>query len=150
MKIALVAIIALASSIASASPDLIERIVGKYNSIDSNCAYDTAKIKISRLNDSRILQIRLSNSNTKAFNVHSMDLDNLWTKVRTTRGFQRIIRQDRIQGQTLLAEEKECVPGWLVCKDWVTKAEVTLLNDDTIEARLSEDEMPCSYRRVEK
>jgi hypothetical protein len=100
------------------------------------------------MNDTHLLNITLSTPRVGIFNNEMIDLDNLWTKVRTTRGFQRIIKQERIQGSTLLEEEKKCLPGWVVCDEWQVKASVTLLSDDTIEAQLSADEPACTFKRV--
>lgn len=148
MKLALAATLALMTSFASATPDLVQKMLGKYVTDDANCAYDTASLKTSRISNKKILQVTLTNSTTGSFNVQSVDLDNLWTRVKTTRGIQRIIKQDRIQGQSLVSEEKKCLPGWFSCDDWSMKAIVTLLDEDTVEARLSENESACTYRRV--
>ena len=150
MKFAIIALCIFSSTMVSADTGLVEKLVGQYATIDGNCAYDTATIKAKRMNGVNTLLIDLNNSRTKAFNVHSMDMDNMWSRVRTTRGFQRIIKQDRIQGQTILAEEKNCSLGWISCDEWTTKAEVTLLDADTIEAKLSEAESACTFRRITK
>lgn len=128
--------------------DLPEKLVGKYAAVDGSCLYEKAEIKLSRQNDSHLLNVTLSTPRIGSFNNEMIDLDNMWTKVRTTRGFQRIIKQDRIQGSTILSEEKKCLPGWVVCDEWQVKASVTLLTDDTIEAQLSTDEPVCTYKRV--
>lgn len=148
MKIAIVAFSLFLSTFASASFDLVEKMLGQYTSVDANCAYDSASLRVSRMDGNRILQIRLQNSNTRAFNIHSIDLDNLWTKVKTTRGFQRIIKQDRIQGSTILSEVRDCYPGWIGCSEFVRNAEVTLIDNETIEARLSVDDQSCTFRKI--
>lgn len=147
MKYVIIALCLFSSTMVKANNELVEKLVGNYKAVD-NCAFETASLKIKNINGSRIMLISLKNNTTQGINLHSIDLDNLWTKVRTTRGMARIIKQDRIQGSTILAEEKSCLPGWISCNEWTTKAEITFLDTDTIEARLSENDSPCIFKRT--
>lgn len=148
MKLMIALSLLTLSFVSMASSDLAQKLVGKYAAVDANCAYEQANIKLSRSSDVRVLNITLSTPRLGSFNNQAIDLDNMWTKVRTTRGYQRIIKQDRIQGSTILSEEKKCMPGWVSCDEWTVKASITLLNDDTMEAQLSPEEAACIYKKI--
>lgn len=128
--------------------DLVKSMQGNYATLDKDCAYDVANVRVTRQNGDRILRVTLSNSKTKAINLHSVNLENLWTRVKTTRGLQRIIRQDRLQGHSVLSEEKECMLGWVGCSEFATTEVVTLVNEETLEARLESTQTLCSYQRI--
>ncbi len=147
MKSALL-ILAFMSTTVFAQGDLIDNLQGKYSTLDKDCAYDRAEVRVTRSNGDRILRVKLTNTESKAFNLHSVNLENLWTKVKTTRGMQRIIRQDRLQGNSVVSEEKECMLGWIGCSEFATTEVVTLVNDEILEARLNTTETLCSYRRI--
>lgn len=146
MKLIFFTLLVIANT-AIASTDLIESMKGKYSTLDKDCTYDLAEVKTTRSRGDSILRIKLTNSKTGEFNLHSVNLENLWTKVKTTRGMQRIIRQDRFQGNSVISEEKECMLGWIGCSDFNATEIVTLVNEETLEARLDSTETLCSYRR---
>lgn len=140
--------LALLSSFSTfATVELATKMAGKYENLDRNCAYETATVKVKNMNGGDKLLISLKNNSTGVFNVDSIDLDNLWTKIRTTRGMQRIIKQDRIQGQSFIAEERNCLLGWVGCDEWKTRAQVTLIDNETVEVSLNANEAPCTFKR---
>ncbi len=143
----LVAIVLLISASAHAVvPEIAAKMIGAYVS-EGSCAFESAVVKTERTNGMDFFAIRAKNEKTNLYKSESVNLDNLWTKVRTTRGIQRIITQDRIRGNSIIAEEKTCLPGWVGCSDWNTTSEITLLDEMTLEAQLGEE--TCSFRKVQ-
>ncbi len=143
----LVAIVILISASAHAFvPDIAVKLTGAYVA-EGSCAFETAVVKTERSNGMDFFVIRARNEKTGLFKSESVNLDNLWTKVRTTRGFQRIITQDRIRGNSIVAEIKTCLPGWVGCSDWNTAAQVTLVDEMSMEAQLGEE--TCTFRKVQ-
>ncbi len=127
-------------------PEIAERLSGAYVA-DANCAFDRAEVKIERESSMDFLVVRLKNPTLGLYKSQSVNLDNLWTKVRTTRGFQRIIIQDRIRGNVVIAEEKTCLPGWLGCSEFRTVMKAELTSQNTMEVRMGEQS--CVFKRVE-
>lgn len=146
MKLAILSLVLLANT-ALASGDLVNRLKGKYSTLDKDCAFDRAEIRVTKSNGDKILRVKLTNTETGSFDLHNVNLENLWTKVKTTRGIQRIIRQDRLQGNSVISEEKECMLGWIGCSEFNPTATITLVNDETIEATLDNSGTLCSYQR---
>ncbi|MES2526252.1 MAG: hypothetical protein V4598_04170 [Bdellovibrionota bacterium] len=143
----LVAIVLLISATAHAVvPEVAAKLSGAYVA-DGSCAFETATVKVERSEGMDFFVIRARNENTSNFKSQSVNLDNLWTKVRTTRGFQRIITQDVIRGNAVVAEEKTCLPGWVGCSDWNTAAEIKLVDEMTMEATLGEE--TCTFKKVQ-
>lgn len=137
----------LASTTLHATPDLANKMVGTYAAVGVDCAYETATIKTKRTDGKTVLFATLKNETLRTFSLHSVDLDNLWTKVKTTRGFTRIIKQDRIMGGALVSEEKSCKLGWIGCDEWTIEAELTMTDSNTLVASLN-GEAACSYSRI--
>ncbi len=143
----LVAIVLLISASAHAFvPEIATKLSGAYVA-DGACAFETATVKVERSEGMDFFVIRARNETTSSFKSQSVNLDNLWTKVRTTRGMQRIITQDRIRGNAVVAEVKTCLPGWVGCSDWNTAAEVKLVDETTMEATLGEEN--CTFKKVQ-
>jgi hypothetical protein len=134
------------SSLCSAVvPELVENLRGEYAVSGASCAFESVSIKTRRDQgvDYMLLAMRDKQGRVQ---FHSVDLDNLWTRVKTTRGTQRIMKQERLRASSLIAEEKTCSLGWVNCSDWKLKAEVTLVNANAITASLNGSE-PCSFVR---
>ncbi len=143
----LVAIVLLISATAHAVvPEVAAKLSGAYVA-DGSCAFETATVKVERSEGMDFFVIRARNESTSTFKSQSVNLDNLWTKVRTTRGFQRIITQDVIRGNAVVAEEKTCLPGWVGCSNWNIAAEVKLVDEMTMEATLGEE--TCTFKKVQ-
>ncbi len=126
-------------------PEIAAKLSGAYVAV-GNCDYDRAEVKIERDNYMDFIVVRLSNPALEKYKSRSVNMDNMWTKVRTTRGMQRIITQDRIRGNAVLAEEKTCLPGWVGCSDWNTALSATLADEDTMEVVM--DTVECTFKKV--
>lgn len=143
----LVAIVILISASAHAFvPDIAVKLTGAYVA-EGSCAFETAVVKTERSNGMDSIAIRARNEKTGLYKSQSVNLDNLWTKVRTTRGFQRVITLDRIRGNSIVSEVKTCLPGWVGCSEWNTAAQISLVDDMTMEAQLGEE--TCTFRKVQ-
>ena len=146
MKSLVAVIILISTSAYAVVPDIVSKMNGSYIS-EGNCSFETATVKTERSGGMDFLAIRTRNEKSGLFKSHTINLDNMWTKVRTTRGLQRIITRDRIRGKSIIAEEKTCFPGWVACSEWTTVAQVTLIDEMTIEANLGEE--ACTFRKLQ-
>ena len=143
----LVAFVLLISASAQAFvPEIAMKLTGAYVA-EGSCAFETTTIKIERSEGMDFFVIRARNEKSSVYKSQAVNLDNLWTKVRTTRGLQRIMTQDKIRGNGIIAEEKTCLPGWVGCSDWNLSAEVKLVDEMTMEATLGEE--TCTFRKVQ-
>ena len=146
MKTFIVLTLFISSLAQAVVPETARNLTGSYTAFGS-CAFEAATVKVERENDMDYLVVRLSNKSTETYRSRSINLDNLWTKVRTTRGMQRIVTMDRIREGKMIAEEKTCLPGWVNCSDWKTALEASLSDDNTMEVTLGEE--TCTMVRVQ-
>jgi hypothetical protein len=72
----------------------------------------------------------------------------MWTKVKTTRGMQRIVTMDRIREGAMLAEEKTCLPGWVGCSEFKTALEARSIDESSVEITMGEEN--CIFKKVQK
>lgn len=126
--------------------DTAAKLAGSYVA-QGNCMYETASIKNERSNNMDYFVVRLANRGTSTYKSRSINMDNMWTKVRTTRGMQRIMTQDMVRGGKMVAEEKSCLPGWVGCSEWKTALEAALVDENTIEVRMGEEN--CTYTKAQ-
>ena len=143
MKFALTFVLLLTSTLAF-SQELAREMVGTYAVQSGNCDYDTATVSVK----SRTFHVTLKNTSTSGFNSEAIDLENMWTKIRTTVGMKRVVRQYRQQKNSLIVEEKTCLPGWVGCSEFETTARITKVDADVIEAQLSPTETACRFKKI--
>lgn len=145
MKNFVVLALLLSATAHAVVPEIAAKLTGAYVA-EGNCDYDRAEVKIERDNSMDYIVVRLSNPDLQKFKSRSVNMDNMWTKVRTTRGFQRIITQDRIRGNSVIAEEKNCLPGWVGCSEWNTALSATLSDEGTMDVVM--DSVECTFKKV--
>ncbi len=145
MKSFIVIALLISATAQAIVPELASKLAGAYVA-EGNCDYDRAEVKIERDNYMDYIVVRLQNPALEKFKSRAVNMDNMWTKVRTTRGIQRIITQDRISGNSVLAEEKICLPGWVGCSGWNTALSATLTDEDTMEVVM--DTVECTFKKV--
>ncbi len=122
------------------------KLAGSYVA-DGNCLYETASVKNERSNKMDFFVVRLANKTTNIYKSRAINMDNLWTKVRTTRGMQRIMTQDMVRGGKMIAEEKTCLPGWVGCSEWTTALEASLVDESTIEVKMGSE--TCTFTKAQ-
>lgn len=145
MKLTILILLFVSSAIAGDFTP--ESLKGKYESLDRNCAFDTAEVRLTRTGGDQILRVKLTDTRTGKIALNTVNLETLWTKVKTTRGLRRVILQSRIQDQAIITEEKECTLGWLKCGDSQITDSVALRNQEFLEI-LVNSESACTYRRI--
>lgn len=123
------------------------KLAGSYVA-DGSCLYETATVKNERSNNMDVFVVRLANRTTNTFKSRAINMDNMWTKVRTTRGMQRIMTQDLVREGKMVAEEKTCLPGWVGCSEWKTAMETSIVDTDTMEVVMGEE--TCTFTKVEQ
>ncbi|MFL5783453.1 MAG: hypothetical protein ACJ76H_02515 [Bacteriovoracaceae bacterium] len=146
MKSFIVAALLLSATAHAFVPDAAQKLVGNY-AADSACSFSSAEIKIVRDNKMDFFVVRVANTETATFRSRSINLENMWTKVKTTRGMQRIVTQDRIREGGMLAEEKACLPGWVGCSEFKTAMSAVAIDDSTVEITMGEEN--CSFKKVQ-
>lgn len=125
--------------------DTAAKLAGAYVA-QGNCLFETATVKNEREKNMDYFVVRLANNTTSTFRSRAINMDNMWTKVRTTRGMQRIVTQDFVRGNKMIAEEKTCLPGWVGCSEFKTAMEAVLVDDNTMEVTMGDE--TCSYTRT--
>jgi hypothetical protein len=123
-----------------------QKLAGSYVS-EGSCLYETATVKNERSNNMDFVVVRLANNTTHTYHSRAVNVDNMWTKVRTTRGMQRIITQDLIRDGKIVAEEKTCLPGWVGCSEWKTAMEASIVDNNTMEV-VTENET-CTFTKAQ-
>jgi hypothetical protein len=123
------------------------KLAGSYVA-QGNCLYETATVKNERSNKMDFIVVRLADSKTSTFNSRAINMDNMWTKVRTTRGMQRIMTKDMVRGGKMVAEEKTCLPGWIGCSDWKLAMEASLVDENTMEVKMGAE--TCTFTKAQE
>lgn len=123
-----------------------QKLAGSYVS-QGNCLYESASVKNERNSGMDFFVVRLANKTTNTFKSRSINMENLWTKVRTTRGMQRIMTQDLIRNGKMIAEEKTCLPGWVGCSEWKTAMEVSIIDENTMEVNMNDE--TCTFSKAQ-
>jgi hypothetical protein len=126
--------------------DTAKKLAGSYVS-QGNCLYETATVKNEKSNNMDFFVVRLANKTTSTFKSRSINMDNLWTKVRTTRGMQRIVTQDLIRNGKMVAEEKTCLPGWVGCSEFKTAMSASIVDENTMEVVMGEE--TCTFSKAQ-
>ncbi len=139
-----VAILSLAAHAVVVEP--AAKLAGSYMAV-GNCLYETATVKIERSDRMDYFVVRLANNTTSTFKSRSINMDNMWTKVRTTRGMQRIMTQDKVRGGKMVAEERTCLPGWVGCSEWSTALEASFVDVNTMEVKMGAE--TCTFTKAE-
>lgn len=121
------------------------KLAGTYVS-QGNCKFETATVKNERSDNMDFFVVRLANRTTETYRSRSINMDNMWTKVRTTRGMQRIVTQDFVRGNRMVAEEKSCLPGWVGCSETKTAMEATLIDENTMDVVMGDES--CTFTRT--
>lgn len=122
------------------------QLAGSYVAV-GNCLFETATVKNERANQMDFFVVRLANKTTETYKSRSINMDNMWTKVRTTRGMQRIMTQDMVRGGKMVAEEKTCLPGWVGCSEWNTAMEASRLDESSIEIKMGAE--TCTFTKAQ-
>jgi hypothetical protein len=122
------------------------KLAGSYLA-QGNCLYETATVKNERSGNMDFFVVRLANSKTSTFKSRAINMDNMWTKVRTTRGIQRIMTQDMVRGGKMVAEEKTCLPGWVGCSEWKTAMEASGVDENTMEVKMGAE--TCTFTKAQ-
>lgn len=139
---------AIALSTISAHAVVMEtaaKLSGEYVA-QGNCLFETARVSNQRRDNMDIFTVALSNPSQNLYRFRSINMDNMFTRVRTTRGMQRIVTQDVVRGNKMIAEEKTCLPGWVGCSEFKTAMAAVLVDDSTMDVTMGEES--CTFSRV--
>lgn len=142
-----IAVLAVCASV-SAQAVVVEtasKLAGNYVA-SGNCLFETASVKNVRDNNMDYFVVGLLNKSTNTFRSRTINMDNLWTKVRTTRGMQRIVTHDVVRANTMLAEEKTCLPGWVGCSEFETAMSATIVDENTMDVVMGNES--CTFTRT--
>lgn len=121
------------------------KLAGTYVA-QGNCLFETATVKNERDNKMDFFVVRLANNTTSTYRSRAINMDNMWTKVRTTRGMQRIVTQDVMRGNKMVAEEKTCLPGWVGCSEMTTVMSAALVDENTMDVVMGSES--CTFTRT--
>lgn len=123
-----------------------QKLAGSYVA-QGNCLFETATVKNEKSGNMDFFVVRLVNKTTNNFKSRAINMDNLWTKVRTTRGMQRIVTQDLIRNGKMVAEEKTCLPGWVGCSEFKTAMSASIVDENTMEVVMGEE--TCTFSKAQ-
>ena len=123
-----------------------QKLAGSYVA-QGNCLYETASVKNEKENNMDFFVVRLANKTTNTYKSRAINMDNLWTKVRTTRGMQRIVTQDLIRNGKMSALEKSCLPGWVGCSDFKVAMSASIIDENTMEVVM--DDETCTFSKAQ-
>lgn len=142
-----IAVIAVCATVSAHAVvvDTAAKLAGTYAS-QGNCLFETATVKNERDNNMDFFVVRLANNTTNTYRSRAINMDNMWTKVRTTRGMQRIVTQDFVRANKMVAEEKTCLPGWVGCSEFETAMAATLVDENTMDVVMGTES--CTFTRT--
>ena len=121
-----------------------QKLAGSYVA-QGNCSYETASVKNEKSANMDFFVVRLANKTTNTFSSRAINMDNMFTKVRTTRGMQRIVIRDVLRDGIMVAQEKTCLPGWVGCSEFKTAMSAEIIDENTMEVVMGNE--TCTFSK---